>query len=60
MSNSPRGPLEIDLEAERPHRRRLRRVDAAIRLLTQAFFLSVLLAVLMYFGVLWRLIRPVL
>jgi hypothetical protein len=60
MSNPPRDPLEIDLESEPPHRRRLRRVDAAVRFLTQAFFLSVLLAVLLYFGVLWRLIEPVL
>lgn len=60
MSNPLRDPMEIDPEAEPAHRRRLRRMDAVIRLLTQAFFLSVFLAVLLYFGLLWRLIEPVL
>jgi len=52
--------MEIDPEAEPAHRRRLRRMDAVIQLLTQAFFLSVFLTVLLYFGLLWRLIEPVL
>ncbi len=48
-------PLEGNLEAYQ--RRGVRRWDRAIGLMTQAFFGSLLLAVLFYFNVLWGFVE---